>query len=497
MQFNEAEVIKLGTHICTALERCEQLNIVHRDIKPQNIFVSAFGDYKLGDFGIARVMDHATRATRVGTPTYIAPEVYNGAPSDNRGDIYCLGMVLYWLLNERRMPFLPLPPAMPTIAETEMANMRRLRGEPLPPPNNGSPALKAAVMKAISFNPADRFATAAEFKAALTARQTITTAVKNGEETIAINRSQVTNKNQNNRVVTNQSRANNQQAGQKQAPKRSKAWILVLVLTFLIIGAGVAAILLLSKDDGNTSKQPSQTVLVEDSNTAEPEDVLDFNPQLGYEDFTSSVPPSNDDFESVAVGDYITFGNYEQDNDLDNGKEPIEWLVLDKRDDKILVISKYALDCQPYNTSYTNVTWETCTLRQWLNDNFINNAFNSTAMQKITTTYIPNNANKYWGTDGGNNTYDKVFLLSMSEVEQHLSFISAGCLPTAYAMAQGGYDPTTNGVNPNGFWWLRSPGDRSDYAARVFGYGLIEKEGCPVDKASTAVRPALWINLES
>ncbi len=275
------ETVKLGADICNALILCEKENIVHRDIKPHNIFVGRYGDYKLGDFGIARVMDHATRATRVGTPTYIAPEVYNGAPSDNRGDIYCLGMVLYWLLNERRLPFIPLPPATPTPEETEMANMRRLRGEPLPPPKNGSPAIKAAVMKAIAFNPADRFATAAEFKAALTARQAVaavpavnSAAKATAEETVTINRSE--NKpdvkqaqndklSADNTVYVNKSAtdAPQKETPQKQTPKKGKAWILPFVLTFLIIGAGIITILLLGKDDDGAKKQSQQTVLTE------------------------------------------------------------------------------------------------------------------------------------------------------------------------------------------------------------------------------------------
>ncbi|MBR5278135.1 MAG: protein kinase, partial [Clostridia bacterium] len=161
------DVKQLGIDICKALKLCEQKNIVHRDIKPQNIFANDFDDFKLGDFGVARVMEHTTRATKIGTYSYMAPEVYNGKPYNYISDIYSLGMVLYWLLNERRLPFLPLPPAVPTPSVNNEAQARRLSGEPLPAPKYGSEELKQVVLKACAFDPAERYSSAEEFMAAL------------------------------------------------------------------------------------------------------------------------------------------------------------------------------------------------------------------------------------------------------------------------------------------------------------------------------------------
>ena len=107
---SEEQVIKIAKDLCHALVQCRQFEIVHRDIKPQNIFVSPLGDYKLGDFGIAKTVEKTTGGTKIGTYKYMAPEVYNNQPYGAGADIYSLGLVLYWLLNERRMPFLPLPP---------------------------------------------------------------------------------------------------------------------------------------------------------------------------------------------------------------------------------------------------------------------------------------------------------------------------------------------------------------------------------------------------
>ncbi|MBQ7354436.1 MAG: serine/threonine protein kinase, partial [Clostridia bacterium] len=154
----EEDTVNLGIGICHALELCEKKNIIHRDIKPQNIFVNEFGDYKLGDFGIAKSMDHTTQATKTGTYTYMAPEVYRGESYGATVDIYSLGLVLYWLLNERRMPFLPLPPTAPTATQIEESRSKRLAGAALPPPKNGSDALKSIVLKACAFRSADRYA---------------------------------------------------------------------------------------------------------------------------------------------------------------------------------------------------------------------------------------------------------------------------------------------------------------------------------------------------
>ena len=163
----EDTVKKLGADICSALVLCREKNIVHRDIKPQNIFVSEHGDYKLGDFGIAKTVEKTTGGTKIGTYGYMAPEVYNNQPYGAAADIYSLGLVMYWLLNEHRLPFLPMPPKVPTSTENEQARLRRFRGEPIPAPKNGSEALKRIILKACAYDPKDRYHTADEMLADL------------------------------------------------------------------------------------------------------------------------------------------------------------------------------------------------------------------------------------------------------------------------------------------------------------------------------------------
>ena len=168
--FTRAEVIRLGTDLCRALEVCGQYNIIHRDIKPANIFISDTGDYKLGDFGVARIASASTGAsTRAGTVNYMAPEVFRGEKYTANVDIYSLGLVMYQLLNANRMPFYPPYPQPITFSAAEQARARRLAGEALPLPSGAQDALGQLVCKACAPDPAQRFASPLALRKALEA----------------------------------------------------------------------------------------------------------------------------------------------------------------------------------------------------------------------------------------------------------------------------------------------------------------------------------------
>lgn len=162
--FTVADVIKLGIDICKALEVCKQYNIVHRDIKPENIFISDTGDYKLGDFGIAKEIEKTTGMSKKGTYTYVAPEVFKGEAYNSSVDIYSLGVVMYRLLNNNRTPFLPTNTTQIKVTDKEQANMRRLRGEPIPKPCNADDNLSRIILKACAYNPIDRFNSPSEMR---------------------------------------------------------------------------------------------------------------------------------------------------------------------------------------------------------------------------------------------------------------------------------------------------------------------------------------------
>lgn len=220
----------------------------------------------------------------------------------------------------------------------------------------------------------------------------------------------------------------------------------------------------------------------------------------GYKDSASKAKEIRGQYiaeklKIAKVGDYVAFGAYEQDNNTSNGKEDIEWLVLEVKDGKALVISKYALDRKPYNASYTDVTWETCTLRKWLNKEFINAAFSADEKAMIPTVTVPSDKNPDYSTNPGNATQDQVFLLSIAEANKYCSSDSARrCEPTDYAVANGAWESDSG----NCWWWLRSPGYVQNFAAIVYDCGDVNFYDYYYDSINDiAVRPALWIDLNS
>jgi len=164
------DIIRLGIDICKALELCQRYNIIHRDIKPENIFISDNGDYKLGDFGIARTIERTTSGlSKKGTYSYMAPEVYIGKKYGFSVDTYSLGLVLYRMLNKNRGPFLPQPPEAITYDNREQALARRMSGEPLPRPFYGEGRLGEIVLKACAFDPKDRYSSPQQLRQELEA----------------------------------------------------------------------------------------------------------------------------------------------------------------------------------------------------------------------------------------------------------------------------------------------------------------------------------------
>ena len=163
--FDRDEILKLGIDICRALEYLDRLRIVHRDIKPDNIFVSRFGDYKLGDFGIARKLERSLgELSRKGTESYMAPEIYRGEAYDARADIYSLGIVLYRMLNRNRLPLISPGKQLITYHDKEEALIKRMSGEPIPPPSEADPAAASIILKACAYAPEDRYQTPQEMQ---------------------------------------------------------------------------------------------------------------------------------------------------------------------------------------------------------------------------------------------------------------------------------------------------------------------------------------------
>ncbi|MBR4541616.1 MAG: YARHG domain-containing protein, partial [Lachnospiraceae bacterium] len=242
----------------------------------------------------------------------------------------------------------------------------------------------------------------------------------------------------------------------------------------------------------------------------------------GFEKKDNEIPPVLEDPNNILEEGYtetisitgketpwevVTFGRYEQDNDLTNGPEPIEWYVLTNKFGKMLLLSKYGLDGKQYNETVGDVTWDNCTLRKWLNEEFYNISFNQTEKGIILSTKLPSATNLYYGTYGGKETDDKVFLLSYEDcVNYEYGFIGNSdksdpaliCYPTLYAMANGverPIDKVEAGLD-SCTWWIRSPGSHLERVCTGEPGGFVMYVGYYAN-SNNAVRPALVIDINN
>ncbi len=260
----------------------------------------------------------------------------------------------------------------------------------------------------------------------------------------------------------------------------------VLVMIFVMV---IAAVCLSVKVDDTTNKT---------QNDPDPKGVMGSKHEEKDDTNDNSEPEPDKDSQSdvISVGDQIIFGSYEQDNDTTDGKEVIEWIVLAKESDRMLVISKYGLDAKAYNDESRIKTWEDSTIRKWLNDDFFNEAFSYIERERIQNTKVIAEDNPQYGTKAGNDTEDKIFLLSISEAEKYLSFKEDRvCAVSEYAKANGNYtDQGFPEIDGKMVWmsWLRSPGARfGDFASTTYE-GFISYGG-GIGGEWLAIRPAMWI----
>ena len=200
-------------------------------------------------------------------------------------------------------------------------------------------------------------------------------------------------------------------------------------------------------------------------------------------------------FKNALVGETVYLGTYEQDGDTQNGKEDIEWVVLDKAGDKLLLTSCYGLDYQKYSQEKVDTTWETSSMRQWLNSTFLEEAFSEEEAAHIITTDLPTDRNPDYETAYGNATQDKVFLLSITQVKQYFPTEKERlAAPTELAVEQGVYNSkkTYSGIHTC-CWLLRTPGSDNKEVAYVYYDGTIRYTGASVNTRGATFRPAMWV----
>ncbi len=276
-QYREMTVIRLGIEVCNALVDCGSLNILHRDIKPENILVSDKGVFKLGDFGIAKSSEKTQTGTVAGTFGYMAPEVANREHYGASADVYSLGMVLYWLANNNTLPFLPLPPQIPTASQRQQALTRRFSGEQLPAPKNGTADFKAIILKACDFSPAERYHTAAELRDALKElyyrkqKQTEQIMEELGLSSDMIAEEDMPKLNREAEAVSVHTIQENSILQDKKQKRKVNPIAAILCVLGLVTAIGAGAFLFLGKEQGSSEQSTPLAVETRDTSDTVPE----------------------------------------------------------------------------------------------------------------------------------------------------------------------------------------------------------------------------------
>ena len=461
------EALALLAPVGRALEEIHARGFVHRDVSPDNIMIDKGGRPVLLDFGAVKTVSEGGSATE-------SPVIKRGfSPiemyfTDGKigpwSDVYAYCATLYYIITGRRME----EPKQPERGAEEafIASLSKV----------ASPAQTAALRKGLVYDPGRRYRSVAEMTAALTAcRDDLPGTAQIETAAAATERVNASARQPERFHATVEKTEPVRPSKRKYIVSALAVAALAALCTVIAVFAGRSSgdVSVKATTAAPASEEPSDKVSVDATTAASGNDIVT---QLA----------------SANVGDYVTFGAYEQDNNTANGKESIEWLVLTKEDGKALLLSREALDCQPYNKSYDDVTWETCFLRTWLNGTFLTGAFSSGEQGMIQNSVVTADQNPSRETSAGNDTTDKLFLLSIPEADEYFSTDKAmECRPTDYAKKQGAW----TGDNGCCHWWLRSPGHYPNDAAYVRHFGYIDDYGSRADQAEIAVRPALWVEL--
>ncbi len=284
----------------------------------------------------------------------------------------------------------------------------------------------------------------------------------------------------------------------KQAKKNKKVAIAMLPILLIVISGAVFVNCVVVPEQ----KYEKATNLYEQEKYSDAYET--YKEIINYKDSQSKITEILKEHPILAQpGDFITFGKYEQDNNATNGKEDVEWQVLERDENRLFVISKYVLDVQPYHYVQAPITWEDSSIREWLNNEFINSAFTDDEQEQILWTRIENKDNKEQKTTAGNDTEDRLFLLSVDEVKLYFSTEKdRKILATPFA------DVANDSEGKGSWWWLRTPGGKpvgeysnyikSDEACEVWASGQLDDKyyfGCPVDADDRGVRPSMRIEI--
>ena len=506
--------------VAEALDYVHRNGLLHRDVKPSNIMITKAERVILTDFGIAKWMEDegdlytlTGTGIGIGTPEYMAPEQGRGKRIDERSDMYSLTIVFYELITGKK----------PYGGDTPLDVLMNQVSEPIPDPRAVVPEISESVKRfldrAMAKKPEDRYPAMTDYVRDLDglrlqslAQSSSTTRssqpAKSPQETGGTTGIQMTA--QSERTTDSSIRFGKTDFRKVEAAAEAveaaaepalasrvwrKLWPAALLVGLLVI-PGIFALYGWRQEMAAIQQKETAVSTVASGlmSSVETELLSTIVSQTQTEIAQTEIAMNQNPYVDVKAGDIIEFGRYEQDNDLSNGAEPIEWLVLDVSDGSALVTSRYGLDAKRYHDGRgEEATWDTCTLRTWLNEYFYESAFDAPERKLILLTDVKNTDNPKHGTDGRNDTQGHVFLLSLDEAQRFFMGDEARQLVlTDYSIMQG-----VNSIDPDfPWWWLRSPSGRGR-AARIYSHGSIHFYGNPVGSNVAAVRPALRIRLDS
>ena len=453
-----------------SINEVHKSGLIHRDISPSNLMLDKDGEVKLLDFGTARELstEGEKSLSIVLKPGFAPEEQYRRHGKQGPWtDVYALCATMYKLCT----------------GITPEVSVDRLTEDTLVPPSKLgvtiSRAQENALMHGLAIRQEDRTQTVGALIAELD------NATKDSPQKKAETNTAPKNAAQKSTAIKDT---------HPKGKSKKKNIIIAAVAAVVVIAVLLLAVI---PSISNSTKYNDALALMKEGKVIEAYESFD---SLGsYKDSAEKAESIYDEYtmavmlQNADVGDVIKFGTYEQDNDDSDGRETIEWQVLAAEEDKILVISKYALDTLPYNTKSTNITWEKSSLRSWLNEDFFNEAFNEVETKFLLTTDVSAEQNPDYKTKAGNSTDDIVFLLSISEANEYFeSDKDRQCLPTDYA-AQKAY---LEKGNDNCWWWLRSAGSEQNMAANVRNSGNINTNGTKANNSGDCIRPAMWLSLD-
>ena len=516
------DLVELLVPLIEALDEIHSQGLIHRDISPDNIMVLPDGRIKLMDFGAAR--DYTEFGEKslsiVLKPGYAPPEQYQTHGVQGPWtDIYALCATMYKCITGENPP-----DAIDRLVDDHLKKISAFG-------ISVSPQIEKAIIKGMSVAAKDRYQNVGDFCEDLYGgyEENSEPEAEESQAEPVVAEANVETKMDVLTEETPQSKYPTTEAVQEREKLISKELSENAGLTSEenVAKAGIET----DKNDAG-NKVPEQSPEKEKvSITPEKEGIPDnrgkeetkkikkkndyfpiiigilillgiagafaYNKSVSKKGTTAKVESSSqkkDKNPDYKIGETIEFGNYPQDKD--GTEKPIEWIVMKKEGNQVLLLSKYVLDAKPYNKEWEDVTvtWETSDIRKWLNNEFYTTAFNKTEKAKIQTSLIKNEDNSEYGTSGGNDTEDKVFLLSEKEAETLFSNDEEKIAKaTEYAEKSVVYGNEEKSV----LWWLRSPGGYSENAAVVDRYGWVDRYGFIVNINDGGVRPALYLNLQS